>query len=289
MRTTVPELALRGPLRLSKAALRSFFRTFGTTMLRCVVKVVDPATVGWWAACVASEPEKAATEMARRVGSLITPTAPEVVANYSRGLLLSGRAASCDTVFEWLTPPVRAVITRETAKVPKSLRAVQRRGEFEVRYDQDFEAIIHHCQEGRAGWLTPALVDVYREVHRLGFIATVGTYRDGKLVGGIWGIEIGRALGLLSMFHLENNGGTLAMAAVADAVSGGGRWVVADCVDLNPHLMRYGFSEISARQFSDLVWRSMKLPMPSGNSLFTGGNPANHSGNPLVGAAKVTE
>ena len=53
-------------------------------------------------------------------------------------------------------------------------------------------------------WITPALIDVYREVRSLGFISTVGTYRDGQLVGGLWGIGIGDAFGLMSMFHRED-------------------------------------------------------------------------------------
>jgi leucyl/phenylalanyl-tRNA--protein transferase len=238
-------------------------RPFAIALLRCTVLVADPATVGWWAARLAKQPEQAAADMARRVGSLIPPTPAEVVANYARGLLLAGRAESCDTAFAWFTHPVRAVITHETAKVPKRLRTVQRHGELEVRYDQDFEAIIQHCMDGRLGWLTPALADVYRDVHGLGFIATVGTYRDGQLVGGLWGIEIGRTFGILSMFHLENNAGALALAAIADIVSSDGRWAVVDCVDLNPNFERYGATEIPVREFSDLVWRSLKPPVPA--------------------------
>ena len=259
MRTALQGLAKRGPRRIVTGTLRPF----ATALLRCVVLVADPATVGWWAARLARQPERAAADMARRVGSLITPTPPEVVANYARGLLLAGRAESCDTAFAWFTRPVRAVITRETAKVPKRLRTVQRHGELEVRYDQDFEAIIHHCVDGRTGWLTPALIDVYREVHALGFIATVGAYRDGQLVGGVWGIEIGRTFGVLSMFHLENNAGALTLAAIADIVSSDGRWAVVDFVDLNPNFERYGASAIPVSQFSDLVWRNLKSPVPS--------------------------
>jgi leucyl/phenylalanyl-tRNA--protein transferase len=238
-------------------------RPLGTASLRYLVGVVDPATLGWWAAYLAREPDQAAADMARRVGSLIPPTPPEVVANYTRGLLLGGRAPSCDTAFEWVTRPVRAVITRETAKVPKRLRTIQRHGELEVRYDQDFKAIIQHCLDGRVGWLTPGVVDVYGAVHSLGFVATVGTYRDGVLAGGLWGIQIGPVLNIMSMFHLENNAGALALAAIADEVAGNGRWAVVDCVDLNSNFERYGAREIPVGQFSELVWASQKSPAPS--------------------------
>jgi leucyl/phenylalanyl-tRNA--protein transferase len=67
-----------------------------------------------------------------------------------------------------------------------------RRGGLEARYDQDFEAIVQQCQHVHGqGWLTSPLIDVYREVHRLGFITSLGMYRDGRLVSGIWGVELG--------------------------------------------------------------------------------------------------
>lgn len=188
-----------------------------------------------------------------------TPTAPEVVANYARGLVLQGRSGSRWAPFEWRSFPARAVITPETAKVPKRLRVIRRRGELEARFDEDFEAIIHYCQEGRAGsWITPGLIDVYREVHRLGFAVTVGTYRDGRLVGGFWGIGIGRVFGIMSMFHREDHAGALALAALVDVVSGDGRWSVIDCGIMNPNFARYGAREIPEQQFCELVWSGLR-------------------------------
>ena len=109
---------------------------------------------------------------------------------------------------QWHSFPSRAVITRETAKIPRALRPVGRRGELETRIDQDFESIVDSCRAGRTDWpwITPALIDVYREVQELGFVRTVGDCRDGELVGGLWGIEVGGVLGIMSMFHRENNG-----------------------------------------------------------------------------------
>jgi leucyl/phenylalanyl-tRNA--protein transferase len=266
----VQDMALRGPLRL----VRPVIKLAGIGLLWIAVRMADPANIGWRAARVSRHPEQAAIDMDLQLGSLITPTAPDILANYTRGLLLGGRAPSCDTTFAWNNRPMRAVITRETAKVPKKLRAIQRRTELEVRYDQDFEAIIAHCQEGREGWLTPALAQVYRDVDALGCIATVATYRDGKLASGLWGIQIGRVLNIMSMFHLENNAGDLALAAIIDIVTAGGRWAIIDLVDLNTHFARYGAREIPQRQFSELIWRTLTPPPPTENPLTTGENPA---------------
>ena len=194
-----------------------------------------------------------------RVGVYVRepPSATEIVANYTRGWVLFGVRMRGLGGLEWRRFPKRAVITRETAHVPKRLRSIQRHQDLVVRYDRDFEAIVEHCREGRSGWLTDQAVDAYRSLYDLGFIATVGTYRDGRLVGGMWGIAVGRVLGLMSMFHLENNAGSLALAAVADCVRDGERWSLVDCGELKANSKRYGAHEIPTDQFCELVWRSL--------------------------------
>lgn len=196
----------------------------------------------------------------RTAYSWSTPTAPEVISNYIRGLVLFGRSDARWVKFEWRSFPARAVITPETANVPKNLCRVRRRGEMEIRFDQDFEGIIHSCQEGRAGWMwiTPALIDIYREVRGLGFVRTVGTYRDGRLVGGLWGIGIGRVFGVMSMFHREDNAGSLAVAALVDAVSDDGPWSVIDVGMLTPNFEMYGAREISLAHFREVIWSNLR-------------------------------
>ena len=189
-----------------------------------------------------------------------TPTAPEVISNYTRGLVLFGRSDARWVKFEWRSFPTRAVITPETANVPKNHRRFQRRTEKDKRFDQDFEKIIRSCQEGRTGWIwiTPALIEVYREVRRLGFVSTVGTYRDGRLVGGLWGIGIGRVFGVMSMFHREDHAGSLAVAALVDAVLSEDRWSVIDFGVLTPNFQMYGAREIPAEHFRELIWSNLK-------------------------------
>jgi leucyl/phenylalanyl-tRNA--protein transferase len=186
-----------------------------------------------------------------------TPSASEIVANYARGWVLFGHPFKVIHGLEWHRFPQRAVITQETAHVPKRLRELQRRLQLEVRFDEDFEMMVEHCREGRSGWLTDEAVSAYRSVHDLGFSATVGTYRDGRLVGGMWGITVGRTFTIMSMFHLEDNAGSLALAAVAERVMAGDRWSLVDFGFLNANFKRYGGSYISTEEFCELIWRSM--------------------------------
>lgn len=188
-----------------------------------------------------------------------TPTTLEVIENYTRGMVLFGRSGARWVKFEWRSFPMRAIITKDTAKVPRRLRGIQRHGGMEVRFDQDFEAIIRGCREGRAGWMwiTPELIDVYRELFSRGFVSTVGTYRAGQLVGGLWGIGIGGAFGLMSMFHREDHAGSLALAALVDTVLSEGRWSVVDCGKMTANFGRYGAVEIRAEHLCELLRNSL--------------------------------
>jgi leucyl/phenylalanyl-tRNA--protein transferase len=195
-----------------------------------------------------------------RVAFLRTaPTAPQVLANYTRGLVLFGRSPAFPARFMWRSVGSRAILTQESAKVPRRVRDAQRKTTLKVRFDEDFEEIIGACQEGRDAWvwLTPGLVDVYREVHKLGFISTVGVYRDDELVGGLWGIAVGRVFGIMSMFHRESGTGSLAMAAVSEAVKVNDRWSFVDCGTMGEHFSRYGAVEIPDAKFCEMVWETL--------------------------------
>jgi len=239
---------------------RLLLRRPGLAVLRAIFRVLDPVAVGWWAARMARRPEQAATEMSRRVTALMRPTGPEIIGNYLRGLVLFGRPPThgAGTGFEWCWFPRRAVITPESANVPKKLRPVLRRGDYEARYDQDFEVIMRECQARHGhGWLTDPLIEAYREVRDLGFLATLGMYRDGCLISGMWGIEIGRAFTVMSMFRTEDGTGALAFAQCAREVCAKGRWLYVDFGEQNANFARYGAMEMPTAEFLELALRSL--------------------------------
>jgi leucyl/phenylalanyl-tRNA--protein transferase len=195
---------------------------------------------------------------ARRAGVFTkTPPAWEIVANFTRGWVLFGHSSRGVYGLEWHRFPQRAVITQETAHVPKKLQYIQRREKLEVRFDEDFEMIVELCREGRSGWLTKEAVNAYRTVHDLGFSATVGTYRDGRLVGGMWGIAVGGVFTIMSMFHSEDHAGSLAIVAVAERVIAGDRWTLVDFGFLTDNSKRYGANYISTDKFCEAIWESM--------------------------------
>jgi leucyl/phenylalanyl-tRNA--protein transferase len=189
----------------------------------------------------------------RWLGFFERPEPAEIVANYLRGYLLFGRNTPHGEWFHWYSLPARSVITRDTAQVPRSKRRFLHNGEFEFRYDQDVEQILRFCQTGRDGWLTESAVRVYLDMQKLGLITSIGTYRDGRLVGGFWGLSVGRVFAIMSMFHLESNAGSLALAYLSDAVRRGGRWSIIDCGGPGDHWDRHGAQNLNVPEFSALV------------------------------------
>jgi leucyl/phenylalanyl-tRNA--protein transferase len=134
------------------------------------------------------------------------------------------------------------------------MRSILRRTAMEVKYDQDVEAIIQYCSKGREGWLTPEAVDLYLGMHERGLIATVGTYRDGMLIGGFWGVSIGPVFAVMSMFHLEKNAGAVAVAKFTETVAQRGcRWSIIDLGHPGTFWDKFGTRAVTARDFSSLV------------------------------------
>jgi leucyl/phenylalanyl-tRNA---protein transferase len=86
-----------------------------------------------------------------------------------------------------------------------------------------------------------------------GLAATVGTYRDGKLVGGLLGLSIGRTYSVMSIFHRENHAGSIAMAALEDVVAADGRWNLMDFGNMAAHNERFGAFMVSEEQFLELL------------------------------------
>jgi leucyl/phenylalanyl-tRNA--protein transferase len=190
-------------------------------------------------------------------------TASDIVANYARGWVLFGRPDTRLAPLIWRRFDTRAIITPESGKVPRRLRSVIRKEALEIRFNEDFDAVMEHTRSGRAGWLTPGAVRAYREVAALGLGSTVGAYRDGELVGGLWGLEIGRTFGILSMFHLESHAGSIALSALVESVRERRRWTLIDCGGLNENFARYGAYEVPTTQFSELVWQGTRSEAPA--------------------------
>jgi leucyl/phenylalanyl-tRNA--protein transferase len=152
----------------------------------------------------------------------------------------------------WWCPDPRAVLFPAEFKLARSLAKTIRNKGFETRLDTSFEAVIRACgsSEVRPGgtWLSVEMRAAYTRLHALGFAHSVETWRDGELVGGLYGVALGRVFFGESMFSLERDGSKIALARLCGELVRRGFHMI-DCQMATPHLMSLGAQLMPRAQF----------------------------------------
>lgn len=126
-----------------------------------------------------------------------------------------------DSPILWWSPPERAIFLPGDERFSRrTLRAMRSRG-FEIRWDARFSEVIRHCAETPrrdqdGTWITPEMIKGYEALHRLGHAHSVEAYREGRLVGGLYGIVVGAAFCGESMFTLEDYASRAAFQALCE-------------------------------------------------------------------------
>jgi leucyl/phenylalanyl-tRNA--protein transferase len=118
----------------------------------------------------------------------------------------------------WWSPDPRGVLPLDGLRVTRSLRQSTRR--YEVRHDTCFREVMQRCGDPRRshGWITKDFVDAYDELFRTGWVHSVETYLDGVLVGGLYGVLIGRFFAGESMFSTARDASKVALVALVEAL-----------------------------------------------------------------------
>jgi leucyl/phenylalanyl-tRNA--protein transferase len=158
----------------------------------------------------------------------------------------------------WWSPNPRLVLEPEGFRLSRTLRRSLRRAEFQFSCDRAFERVLQACSEPRAyaqgTWLTSEMKRAYLEMHRQGYAHSVEAWQGGELVGGLYGIAIGRVFFGESMFHRVDNASKAALAFACAAMSHWGYQLI-DCQVHTPHLMSLGAREIARSEFAILLSR----------------------------------
>lgn len=153
----------------------------------------------------------------------------------------------------WWSPDPRMTLTPTGFKISRSLRKTLRRDDYEIRLDNDFATVIRACattpRKGQKGtWITDEMQQAYCRLHELGFAHSVETWVDDQLVGGLYGLAIGKMFYGESMFSYTTDASKLALAHLVrflDARDFG----LIDCQMATPHLASLGAQEIPRREF----------------------------------------
>jgi leucyl/phenylalanyl-tRNA--protein transferase len=149
----------------------------------------------------------------------------------------------------WYSPDPRGIIPLEQFHVPSRLARVVRAGRFRVEVDRSFDAVIRACAEtdrkddDPGTWIDEDILASYVELHRLGLAHSVETWRDGRLVGGLYGVALGGAFFGESMFHRVTDASKVALAALVDRLRARG-FRLLDVQWVTPHLEQFGAIEI---------------------------------------------
>jgi leucyl/phenylalanyl-tRNA---protein transferase len=151
-----------------------------------------------------------------------------MISNYFQGMLLFGRDPN-EKLFwyrkedvYWQIFKQRVVLLAEDAEIPKAQRRFMRKGFFDSTYNENFDAVIQACQRENRSWINDTLIGHYRTLHERGLAQSLEIYQDGEMVGGLWGIVIGKIFCGMSCFHTVKNAGSMAFAYLVSRMMDGG-------------------------------------------------------------------
>lgn len=168
----------------------------------------------------------------------------------------------------WWSPDPRLVLDLNDFKLSRSLAKTLRKGVFKVTFDRVFDQVIAACasvpREGQKGtWITPEMQAAYIELHGLGYAHSVETWNEGQLVGGLYGVSLGKAFFGESMFHCKTDASKVALATLVDKLKGWGFRFI-DSQMTTEHMLNLGAKELSRRIFLKQLHGALRYPTKRG-------------------------
>lgn len=161
----------------------------------------------------------------------------------------------------WWSPHPRFVLFPQELKVSRSMRQFMKKGLIRITYDRDFSAVIASCQKPRprqeATWITPDMQAAYVRLHGMGFAHSVEVWRDDLLVGGLYGVSLGRCFFGESMFSALGNASKAALIDLVGRLRGLG-FLLIDCQVYTAHLESLGGRHIPRNEFMELLKRALR-------------------------------
>jgi len=153
----------------------------------------------------------------------------------------------------WWSPDPRCVLFPANLHISRSLKRFMR-GHYRVTVNENFAGVIYWCRRLRAGldgqgtWITPEMVVAYKKLHQIGFAHSVECWQDDELVGGIYGVCLGRCFFGESMFSRRVNASKVALVALIHHLQER-NFILLDCQQTTGHLLSMGAREISRGSF----------------------------------------
>jgi leucyl/phenylalanyl-tRNA--protein transferase len=172
----------------------------------------------------------------------------------------------------WWSPEPRLVLYPDDLKVSRSLNKVLKKGTFKVTMDRAFEEVISECarvrlenQEGT--WIVDDMVSAYCRLHAIGFAHSVEAWQGGRMVGGLYGVSLGKCFFGESMFTRVTNASKVALVALVNYLKALD-FSLIDCQITTAHLERFGAREISRARYLDELKEALNTPTLRGKWAF---------------------
>lgn len=153
----------------------------------------------------------------------------------------------------WWSPDPRLVLFPDELKIANSLRRVIKKNIFEVTFDRAFRRVIQACADVRTSvgdgtWITGEMVEAYVRLHELGYAHSFESWHEGQLVGGLYGVALGRVFFGESMFAAKTDASKVALVRMVQLLR---EWdfEFVDCQTTTEHLKRFGAREITREEF----------------------------------------
>jgi len=182
-----------------------------------------------------------------------------LIAGYCQGFF---PMADDNGAIGWYDPNPRAIIPLDAFHASKRLARRVRNGGFELRVDYDFRAVMAACAEPRpnnAGWISSGMIDAYTELHELGFAHSVETWRDGRLVGGLYGVAIRGLFAGESIFSRETDASKVALVHLVERLRRGGYTLLDSQYIAGTHMLQFGTIEIPPAEYKRRLRAALEI------------------------------
>ncbi len=179
-------------------------------------------------------------------------TADELIECYRHGVFPMAEDRDADEI-SLIDPHLRGIFPLDAFHVPKRLARTVRQDRFEVRIDTAFSTVVAECAEPEEDyredtWINADIERLYGELHARGQAHSVETWREGQLVGGLYGVSIGRAFFGESMYSRETDASKVALVHLVGRLIAGG-YTLLDAQFHTEHLEQFGLIEISREDY----------------------------------------
>lgn len=167
----------------------------------------------------------------------------------------------------WWSPDPRMVLFPGELKISRSLRKTLNKQPFEIRFNTAFRQVMEACAAPRdehgGTWIAPAMIAAYTELHRQGLAHSVETWMDNQLVGGLYGVSLGRMFYGESMFSTVTDASKIAFVHLVKQLETWGYGMI-DCQMKTAHLASLGAREIPRAEFCQKLTKLVNFPVDTG-------------------------